>query len=230
MKEARVVDIKVRSFRCKIVFWCLNKWKRRWVEAASRSVCSASFFFQVRKIGEIVLDELGCMFSVDTESATVSFATTVKRGTPQRRNGSTEGGTLLWVYGTGFAPNEFSLEPTTETSNEIKLIRGSTTYECLMQTEKCTDTQLACVTPKLSPGDYQVQISVQGNLVPLLQYSSPSAAVFTASARNTPQITSISPGSGLPGRLVSLGGDFKTQCFLREGEGCSEDNVPVISR
>lgn len=167
---------------------------------------------------------------VDIEGATVSYATTIRRGTQQQRNGSIEGGTLLWVYGTGFAPNEFSLEPTRETPNEIKLIRGGVTYDCMMHMEKCTDTQLACYTPRLSAGDYQVRVSVQGTLIPLTQHSSPNAAIFTASTTNTPQITNISPGYGLPGRLISLEGDFKTKCFLREGEGCTEGNVPVISR
>ena len=150
--------------------------------------------------------------------------------TGQQRNGSTEGGTLLWVYGTGFAPNEFSLVPSRVTSNTIQLARGNSTYACEMQIEKGTDTQLACYTPPMPPGVYQVLVFVQGTPVPLSQYSSPSSATFVATGSNTPQITSISPASGFPQRLVSLGGHFKTQCYLRDMIGCSEANVSVISR
>lgn len=163
-------------------------------------------------------------------STTVSYSTTVRGGTQQQQRGSTEGGTLLWVYGTGFAENEFREAPSTETSNEVKLVRGNSTYDCAMQIEKGTDTQLACYTPALPPGQYHVQVYVQGNMVPLSQYSSPSSAVFISTPSNTPLITSISPASGFPQRLVSLNGDFKTRCYLRDIEGCSEANVSVISR
>ncbi|CAF3595884.1 unnamed protein product [Rotaria sordida] len=72
-------------------------------------------------------------------------------GTQQYRNGSTEGGTLLWIYGTGFAPNAFSTEPSTARSNTIQLIRGNDTYDCEGSIERVTDTQLACYTPPMSP-------------------------------------------------------------------------------
>ena len=151
-------------------------------------------------------------------------------GTRQQRNGSTEGGTLLWVYGTGFAQNAFSTEPSSETSNNIQLVRGNDVFNCEMQIEKGTDTQLTCYTPAMPAGEYQIQVYVQGNLIPLNQYSSPSSTTFRAVPTNTPQITNIAPTSGLPQRLVSLNGDFKTQCYLRDTMDCSGDNVSVISR
>ena len=170
------------------------------------------------------------MFSVFINAATVSHTTTIMEGTGQQRNGSTEGGTLLWIYGTGFAPNVFSMLPSTETSNTVKLVRGNSTYDCAMHIEEGTDTQLSCYTPPMPPGEYQVRVYVEGNLIPLSQYSSPSLATFIASPSNTPQITSISPASGVPQRLVSLGGDFKTGCYLRDVIDCWEESVSVISR
>ena len=163
-------------------------------------------------------------------AATISYVTTIIGGTRPQQNGSTEGGTLLWVYGTGFAPNEFSLVPSRETSNTVQLVRGNSSYDCGMQIEKGSDTQLACYTPPVPSGEYQVRVSVQGTLVPLSQYSSLSSATFIATSSNTPQIVSISPASGLPQRLVSLSGNFKTRCYLRDMIGCSEANVSVISR
>jgi hypothetical protein len=151
-------------------------------------------------------------------------------GTQQQRSGSTEGGTLLWIYGTGFAENAFSMVPSTETSNAVQLVRGNDVYGCTMQIETSTDTQLTCYTPSMPAGEYQVQVYVEGNLVPLSQYSSPNLTTFIATSSNTPQITNISPASGLPQRLVSLNGDFKTQCYLRDTEGCSDADVSVISR
>jgi hypothetical protein len=151
-------------------------------------------------------------------------------GTQQQRSGSTEGGTLLWIYGTGFAENAFSMVLSTETSNAVQLVRGNDVYGCTMQIETSTDTQLTCYTPPMPAGEYQVQVYVEGDLVPLSQYSSPNLTTFIATSSNTPQITNISPASGLPQRLVSLNGDFKTQCYLRDTEGCSDADVSVISR
>lgn len=151
-------------------------------------------------------------------------------GTRHQRSGSTEGGTLLWVYGTGFAENAFSIEPSTDTSNSIQLVKGSSVYDCAMHIEKGTDTQLTCYTPPMPAGEYLVRVYVQGNAVPLSQYSFPNTTTFIATAINTPRINSISPASGLPQRLVSLDGDFKTHCYLRDMEGCSEADVSVITR
>ena len=151
-------------------------------------------------------------------------------GTRQQRSGSTEGGTLLWVYGTGFAENAFSMVPSSETSNAIQLVKGSAVYDCDMHIEKGTDTQLTSYTPAMPAGEYLIRVYVQGNLVPLSQYSFPNTTTFIATSTNTPRIANISPMSGLPQRLVSLTGDFKTSCYLRDIEGCSEANVSVITR
>lgn len=164
---------------------------------------------------------------VHVEAATVSHATTIRRGTRAQNFGSTEGGNLLWVYGTGFAPNVFREVPTASTPNSVELMRGDASYECRMYSEKVTETQLACYTPSMPAGQYQVRVRVNGNLIPPSQSNSPT---FISSITNAPQITQISPVAGLPGRLVSLSGNFKSRCYLRETEGCSAENIPFISR
>ncbi|CAF3653199.1 unnamed protein product [Rotaria sp. Silwood1] len=165
-----------------------------------------------------------------TDTAAVSHVTTVDDRDDERREGSPEGGTRLTVYGSGFAENRFSLVPSTESSNTIELVQGNDVYVCPMHNEKVTDTQLTCNTPRLPEGDYQVRVSVEGNPVPISQYSSPSSATFKAHRNYTPQITNISPASGLPWRLVTLTGDFKTECYLRDSRECSPKNVSAISR
>ncbi|CAF3294041.1 unnamed protein product [Rotaria sp. Silwood2] len=169
-------------------------------------------------------------FKILTDTAAVSHATTVDDRDDERREGSPEGGARLTVYGSGFSENHFSLVPSTESPNTIELVRGNDVYDCPMQNEKATDIQLTCYTPRLPEGDYQVRVSVEGNPVPISQYSSPSSATFTAHRNYTPQITNISPASGLPQRLVTLTGDFKTECYLRDSRECSPKNVSVISR
>lgn len=160
----------------------------------------------------------------------MSYVTTVKGGTSSQRNGSTEGGTLLWVYGTGFARTAFSMEPSDEKSNSVKLVNGSDSYDCKLQSEQGTASQLACYTPRVPARDYLVRVYIQGNIIPLNQYSNPSLATFLARSNNTPQINVISPASGEPQRMVSLSGDFKTNCYLHDDDGCRESNVTVISR
>ncbi|CAF4003686.1 unnamed protein product, partial [Rotaria magnacalcarata] len=168
--------------------------------------------------------------SVVIHGATVSYVTTAKGGTSSQRNGSTEGGTLLWVYGTGFARTTFSTEPSDDASNSVKLVNGSNSYACNLQSETGTETQLACYTTRVPVGDYLAQVYVQGRPIPLSQYSNPSIATFLARSNNTPQISVISPASGKPQRMVSLSGDFKTNCYLHDDDGCRESNVSVISR
>ncbi|CAF4432640.1 unnamed protein product, partial [Rotaria socialis] len=168
--------------------------------------------------------------AVVLHGATVSYVTTAKGGTSSQRNGSTEGGTLLWVYGTGFARTTFSKEPSDDASNSVKLVNGSNSYGCNLQSETGTETQLACYTTRVPVGDYLVQVYVQGSPIPRSQYSNPSIATFLARSNNTPQISVISPASGEPQRMVSLSGDFKTNCYLHDDDGCRESNVSVISR
>ena len=168
-----------------------------------------------------------CILLVDTEAATVLRATTVRGGSQQQNFGSTEGGSLLWVYGTGFAPNVYSEVPSTTTVNAVQLTAGSTSYDCRMYAEIVTESQLACYTPPMPAGQYQVTVTVNGSLASPSPWSS---ITFISSIDNTPRIAQISPAAGLPGRLVSLSGDFKSGCYLRDTEGCSGEDIPLISR
>ncbi|CAF3612100.1 unnamed protein product, partial [Rotaria socialis] len=99
-------------------------------------------------------------------ATTVSYATTLRDGNPQQNAGSTEGGTLLWIYGTGFAENHFSMLSSTETSNAVQLTQGNDVYECRMHIEKVTNTQLTCYTPPLPRDQYLVRVIVKRHFNP----------------------------------------------------------------
>jgi hypothetical protein len=47
---------------------------------------------------------------------------------------------------------------------------------------------------------------------------------------NTPQINGIAPSSGLPGTFLSISGDFRTYCYIRDSDGCSDDSGARITR
>lgn len=156
--------------------------------------------------------------------------TAVKSNYREQSGGSTEGGTLLWIYGAGFAQNGFSTVPTTATTNVVKLVSGYSVYECIMQTEKVTNTQLTCNTVAMPGGVYQVQVYVYGILAPLCNSWNSWDVSFTLSQQNTPLITNISPISGLPKRFVTISGDFKSSCYSRDTDDCSQENKALISR
>lgn len=47
---------------------------------------------------------------------------------------------------------------------------------------------------------------------------------------NTPKINRITPFTGLPGTLVSVEGNFRTGCYLRDVEECADDSGARITR
>jgi hypothetical protein len=160
----------------------------------------------------------------------VNYVTTVKGGGYYQNTGSIAGGTLLWIKGNGFASNGFSTQPSTATTNVVQLVQDNNIYDCNIHPEEVSDTQLACYTPAMPPGSYLVRIYVNGYLIPLTQYTNLPAAQFISSASYTPTITGITPATGFPQRLLSLSGDFKSQCYSQDVTGCSSDNTPLISR
>lgn len=103
-------------------------------------------------------------------------------------------------------------------------------YDCKIRDEEVTETQLACYTSPMPEGAYQVRIYVNDYLIPLSSYSNTVATTFYASPTNTPYITTISPVTGLPQRLVTLTGDFKTNCYTTDVDGCYADSAALISR
>lgn len=60
-------------------------------------------------------------------------------------------------------------------------------------------------------GKYLVRIIVNGNYIPLYQYSSLDKAYITVSESSTPRIASITPTKGVPGTFVDITGDFKVK-------------------
>ncbi|CAF0710276.1 unnamed protein product [Brachionus calyciflorus] len=162
--------------------------------------------------------------------AVVTKVTTRKNGSPSINGVSLNGGTLLWISGLRFAFNLFSFDPTTATSNEVFLVNGASSYNCEIHPDKVTSTQITCYVPALPEGKYLVRVKVNGALIPLYQYESIDNAYILASDSNTPKINNIEPYSGTPGSFVNINGDFKTYCYTRDVEECSDDSGARISR
>ena len=160
----------------------------------------------------------------------VFYATVRKSGQWTQNSGSTQGGTLLWIYGRRFAPNGFNSAPSVVNSNLVQLVNGLSVYDCEIHPDKSTETQLTCYVPAMPEGVYQIRVYVRDQLIPLYQYENTKRAVFVSSSAQTPTINGISPQTGTPQSLIKLTGSFKTSCYSRDIDGCSQDNNPLISR
>ena len=137
---------------------------------------------------------------------------------------------MIWIYGQRFAENGFSSTPGVANTNTVQLVDGYSVYNCEMHNDKTTSTQLTCYAPALPDSIYQVRVYVNGYLIPLYQYVNPAQAFFIPTLSQTPTITGITPSSSTPQSLIQLTGSFKTSCYSRDIEGCSQDNNPLISR
>jgi hypothetical protein len=162
--------------------------------------------------------------------AAVSYVTVRKDGYVSQNGGSTQGGTLIWIYGQRFAQNGFTSSPSVSNTNTVQLVDGFAVYDCEMHNDKVTATQLTCYAPVLPESVYQVRVYVNGILIPIYQYKNPARALFIPTPSQTPTITGISPQSGPPQSWIQMAGSFKTSCYSRDIEGCSQDNNPLISR
>jgi hypothetical protein len=162
--------------------------------------------------------------------AIIFYSTVRKGGTWTENGGSTQGGTMIWISGNRFAQNGFNSVPSITNSNTVQLADGYSVYDCEMHNDKVTNTQLTCYAPALPEGVYQVRVYVNGYLIPLYQYYSPSRAVFASMLSQTPTITDITPQTGTPQTLITLTGEFQSLCYSRDIDGCSQDNNPLISR
>lgn len=162
--------------------------------------------------------------------AVVFYSTVRKNGGWTQNSGSLQGGTMIWIYGNRFAQNGFNTVPSTTNTNTVQLVDGYSVYDCNMHTDKVTNTQLTCYAPKMPEGVYQIRVYVNGNLVPLYQYYDAKRATFLPTSSQTPSITGITPSTGTPHTLVTLSGAFKSACFSRDMDDCSQDNNPLISR
>ncbi|CAF0745209.1 unnamed protein product [Adineta steineri] len=162
--------------------------------------------------------------------AMVTYATVRKAGYYGQNGGSTQGGTLVWIYGNRFAENSFSSVPASSSANTVQLVDGYTVYDCEMHNDKTTTTQLTCYAPVLPESVYQIRVYVNGNLIPLYQYYDPTHAIFASMPSQTPTITGITPQTGTPNSLVTLTGNFETACYSRDVVGCAQDDNALISR
>ncbi|CAF3300635.1 unnamed protein product [Rotaria sp. Silwood2] len=162
--------------------------------------------------------------------AIVFYSTMRKNGPWTQNSGSTQGGTMLWIYGNRFAQTGFNTVPSTTNTNFVQLVDGYSVHNCTIHEDKVTNTQLTCYTPKMPEGVYQIRVYVNENLIPLYQYYDPKRATFVPMSSQTPTITGITPLTATPRSLISLSGSFKSPCFSRDMDGCSQDNNPLISR
>jgi len=162
--------------------------------------------------------------------AVVFYSTVRKGGSWTQYGGSTQGGTMLWIYGNRFSQNGFNSVPSIVNANTVQLADGYSVYDCEMHNDKVTNTQLTCYTPALPESVYQVRVYVNGYLIPLYQYYDPNRALFAPMLSQTPTITGIVPQTGTPQSLITLSGSFGTSCYSRDVDGCSQDNNPLISR
>ncbi len=125
---------------------------------------------------------------------------------------------------------KLSTSPATDTSNHVILTNDFSSYPCDIHPDATTTTQITCFTHAMTEGKYRVQVIVEGNIVPVYQYTDPENAKVTVSLDNTPIINRFEPSEGLPGTFVDIGGDFKTYCYTRDTDGCSDDSGARITR
>lgn len=160
----------------------------------------------------------------------IYYVTTRKAGPSSLKDGSLQGGTMLWIYGNRFAPNSFSFYPSASNANIVQLVNGYSVYNCEMHNDKVTTTQLTCYVPSMPESVYQIRVYVNNNLIPLYQYMDKNSATFIPSLSYTPIINNIQPQTGTPQTLIGLSGKFYTACYSRDIDGCAQDNNPLISR
>jgi len=162
----------------------------------------------------------------------IDYVTVHKNGGREENQGSTEGGTLIWIRGTGFVQDEFSTLPTVATRYRVELTNEYATYNCKIHPDEVTDSRLTCYTSAMPSNTYLIRVYENEILIPLdpSTYLDQNYALFISSASKTPLINAITPTTGLPQRMVSLSGDFKTSCYSQDSSECSSEDIPIISR
>jgi hypothetical protein len=163
-------------------------------------------------------------------SPSVYQTTTRKGGSASQNQGSTQGGTLIWISGNEFARTGFSSVPSAVTGNVVELYRGHQIYECKMQVEEVMSNRLACYTVAMPVGFYDLRMFVNGAMIPESGYPARHNVKFESTLDYTPRIFSIWSAIGEPQRLVTLSGDFKSSCYARDTNACARDDASLISR
>ncbi|CAF3431137.1 unnamed protein product [Rotaria sp. Silwood1] len=173
---------------------------------------------------------LSWSFCIVPTDAAIYYATTRKGGSSTLKDGSIQGGTMIWIYGNRFADSGFSLLPSVSNTNTVQFVSGYSIYDCEMHNDKVTSTQLTCYAPAMPEGVYQIRVYVNNNLIPSYQYIDMNRATFIPSLSYTPIISGIQPQAGTPQILITITGLFRTACYSRDIDGCAQDNNPLISR
>ena len=165
-------------------------------------------------------------------SSRIDYVTTVQGGTGSDYLGGIEGGALLWIIGEGFAPSEFNANLSATTTNLVKLRNNAYVYDCPLYNEEMTasDTQLVCYVPAMPEGSYFTDVYINGNENPISNYTNRWRAYYHSSWARTPRINGIIPATGLPQRLVTISGDFKTNRYPYDVTQLPLETTPVISR
>ncbi|CAF3954248.1 unnamed protein product [Rotaria sp. Silwood2] len=169
-------------------------------------------------------------FCIVPTDAVIYYVTTRKGGSSNVKDGSIQGGTMIWIYGNRFADNGFRLLPSVSNTNTVQLVSGYSIYDCEMHNDKVTSTQLTCYASAMPESVYQIRVYVNNNLIPLYQYIDINRATFIPSLSYTPIISGIQPQTGTPQTLITISGLFRTACYSRDIDGCAQDNNPLISR
>ena len=123
-----------------------------------------------------------------------------------------------------------STSPSDDTSNQVILTNAFSSYPCEIHPDSTTTTQITCFTPAMVAGEYRVKVIVQGHIVPSYQYTNLANAKINVNLASTPVISGFSPSVALPGSFVNITGDFKTFCYTRDVDGCSDDSGARITR
>jgi hypothetical protein len=160
----------------------------------------------------------------------VNYVTAQKNGDYGENYGSTEGGTLLWIRGSNFPERQFNTTPSIANAVTVQLINGVAVYECRIHNEDTTTAQLACYTPAVPEGDYVIRIVINGVSVPYNSDPNNNYVTFRSRTNNTPIIRGVSPMTGPPQRLLTVSGNFMTDCYARDTDRCFRNNVARISR
>ncbi|XP_053372850.1 fibrocystin-L-like [Mercenaria mercenaria] len=130
----------------------------------------------------------------------------------QPHYGSTGGGTLITVTGSGFSTNKFSLDDNPYVGNRVYLVSNTgRQYYCPVINERCSGSVIVCYTPSDLPGTtFNVTIVVDGEAVS--HYNSRDCW-YRPSHSYTPLLNEISPYAALPGSNVTLRGRVFTDVY-----------------
>ncbi|XP_048777455.2 fibrocystin-L-like isoform X3 [Ostrea edulis] len=138
------------------------------------------------------------------------------------RLGSTNGGTKVTLYGSGFAANQFNWGSGNENlGNEVTIVSGTQSYATEIHKDGSNENQIQFFTPPLPAGKYSFRVKVDGKEVTSLCVKDSSKCNFETNSWATPTIEEVYPRSGEPGTLLTLRGRIVT---TRYGSNIAESD------